>query len=48
MVCAVRVVLLCDCVLLFSSFPFFPSLCSLLQHCWFSVVSLLQGCVIVE
>ena len=24
------------------------SLCSLLQHCWFSVVSLCEGCVIVE
>lgn len=27
---------------------FLPSPCSLSQHCWFRVVSLWQGCVIVE
>lgn len=34
-------------VVFFFSF-FFPSLCLLSRHCWFRVVSLWQGCVIVE
>lgn len=29
-------------------YPSLPFVCPLSQHCWFSVVSLWQGCVIVE